>query len=128
MAVAVVATMSTMIAAMVTTMVLIATACFIAMERVSMIVAMELAVFAAVWQRAMISMMRIVAVIYVTMPARTTVVPRTRSDEDAIIEPLGPVVTIRSAIVRGIIKVSIGTNRGRSHIDAEAERNLGFCR
>jgi hypothetical protein len=57
------------------------------------------------------------------------VVPRARANEDAVHEPVRPVIPIRSAGVRIVAIISIRTNRRRPHTrdywsNANAHRNL----
>ena len=75
-------------------------------------------------QRASVSMMRIEAVINVAVEAGCAVEPWAGSDEDTAVEPLGAVVPVWSAVVRGVIEVAIRANRRCSDIDGD----LGGCR
>lgn len=79
--------------------------------------------FPATRQRAMIAITRIEAVIDVTIEATRTVEPGPGSYEDAASEPIRTVVAVGSAVIRGIVKVSVGANRGYTDIN----RNLSRC-
>jgi hypothetical protein len=72
---------------------------------------------------AVVAVSRIVAVVNVAEKAGVAVEPGAGPDEDAAIEPIGPIVAIGCAIVGRIVKVPIGAH-GR---DANADRHLG-CR
>ena len=63
------------------------------------------------------------AVIYVTVKTRMSMEPRSGADENAADEPVGSVVAIGSAIVRGVVEVTVGTYRWGSN----AYRNLRRC-
>ena len=71
---------------------------------------------ATLWHRAMVSVVRIVAVIDVTMEARGPMEPWSSSKEDAADKPVRPIVPIRSAIVRCVIKIPIRADRRRPDI------------
>lgn len=77
----------------------------------------------AVRHRSHITMMGIVAVIHVAIETMRPVVPRPRPNEQAADKPIRPIIAIRSAVIRGIFKVPIGTNRRHANIDG----NLGRC-
>src|SRR5579875_2290217 len=84
--------------------------------------------FAALWERTSVSIMRIPAIIDVPVEAVGTVEPRTGANEDASDKPIGPIVAVRSAVVRRIVEVAIGTDRLRSNVHAEGNLsgNCGF--
>jgi hypothetical protein len=67
-------------------------------------------------------MMRIEAVIHVTMKTRRAVEPRTYTDKYAINKPIRPVVPIRSTVIRRVIEVSIWTDWRRP--DVHSYRDL----
>jgi hypothetical protein len=72
----------------------------------------------------MVAVLWIEVIVNVTMEVGATVEPGAGSDEDASAEPLWPVVSVWSAVVRGIVEVTIGANRRCSDIDG----NLSGCR
>jgi hypothetical protein len=61
--------------------------------------------------------MWIEVVINVTVEVGGTVEPGAGSNKDASAEPLWPVVSVWSAVVRGIVEVTIWANRRCSDID-----------
>jgi hypothetical protein len=65
----------------------------------------------------MVAVMWIEVVINVTVEVGGTVEPWAGSDENAAAEPLWPVVSIWSAVVRSRVEVTIGANRRCSDID-----------
>jgi hypothetical protein len=67
----------------------------------------------------MIAMMRVIAVIYMAVPAVRAMEPRTCSNEYAVGEPLWPIVAIGGAIVGGVVEITIRAHRRRSNIDAD---------
>ena len=73
-------------------------------------------------KRPVIAVTRIVPVVHVAHPSRRTVEPWSSTDEDSSHEPVGAVITVRRAVVRGVIEVTIRTNRRC----ADADRHL--CR
>jgi hypothetical protein len=112
----------------VTTVIFVAAARGVPVELMAMAVPMELAVLTAMRKFAMVPVVRIIAVIYISVPAVGAMEPWACSEEDAIRKPVWTVIAIGSAIVGGVIEVSIGTDGGRSHVHAEAKRHLGICR
>jgi hypothetical protein len=74
------------------------------------------------WTR--VAMLRIEAVVNVTMEVVRTVEPRAGSDEYATAEPLGPVVPVRSAVVWRVVVVAIRSRR----FGADVDRDLRGCR
>jgi len=71
-----------------------------------------------------IAVMRIEAVINVAVEVAGAAEPRAGSDEHAAAEPLGPVIPVWRAVVRGEVVVAIRANRFCSDID----RDLSGCR
>jgi hypothetical protein len=71
-----------------------------------------------------VAVMRIEAVINVTIKAVVAVEPGAGSDEDAAGEPLGSIVPVWGAIVWCVIEVAIRADRR----DSDVDRNLGGCR
>ncbi len=92
-------------------------ACFVALEVIERL-------SAAPRQWPMIAMMRIVAIIYMSIEAMRTVEPRTRADEEAASKPVWSIVAIGSAIIRGIIEVSIWADGSRANRNADLRRGL----
>ena len=73
-------------------------------------------------QRAVVSMMRVEAVIHMAMETRPAVEPRSYTYKYAASKPIRPVVPIRSTVIRRVIEISIWTD-GRSS-DIHAYRDL----
>jgi len=70
-----------------------------------------------VW--ASIAVMGIEAVINVTVEVMSSVEPRAGSDEHTAGEPLGPIVSVRGAIVRGDVVVAVRATRLWSDTDGD---------
>jgi hypothetical protein len=68
-----------------------------------------------------VALMWIEAVINVAVEVVGAVEPWAGSDEDTAAKPLGAVVPVWGAVVRGVVEVAVRANRRRSDID----RNLG---
>jgi hypothetical protein len=66
--------------------------------------------FPAPGQRSAVSMMRIKAVVNVTIKTMRAVKPRTGSKEYPANKPIGTIVAIGSAFIRLIVKVPIGAH------------------
>src|ERR1700744_1238971 len=65
----------------------------------------------AAWRhRAVIAVVRIVAVVDVAVETVRAVEPWAGTDEDATEEPVRAVVTVRSAVVRWIVEVAVRTD------------------
>jgi hypothetical protein len=63
-----------------------------------------------------VSVVRVKAVIHVTMEAYRSMEPRPSSKEHATGKPVRPIVPIGSAIIGRVIEISIRTNRSRTNI------------
>jgi hypothetical protein len=74
-------------------------------------------------QRAVIPVVGIIAIIDVAVPAMMAVIPGASSDEDSTDEPIGTIVAVRGAFIRGIVKVSVWADRSDSDVDGD----LGWC-
>jgi hypothetical protein len=75
-------------------------------------------------ERSVVAVTWIVAIVDVAIVAVMTVIPGTSSDEHAADEPVGSIVAIRSARVRGVVEVSIWADWGYSNADGD----LGGCK
>jgi hypothetical protein len=69
--------------------------------------------------RAVIAMLRVIVVIYVTVEVITTMKPRTGPDEDAGAEPLRTIVAVGSAVVGRRFVVAIRAYGSRPDINAD---------
>jgi hypothetical protein len=90
---------------------------------VASLIAVEVveALFAASRQRSGIPVVGIIAVVHVAIEATVTVEPRTRPDEDAARKPVRAIVAVWRAVVRRVIKVTVGASRCNAYTDG----NLG---
>ena len=79
------------------------------------------------WHGTMIAMARIVAVVDMAVPSGAAVIPRTGTDEDSSGEPVGPVVTIGSAGVGRVVKVSVRAYGCGSDVDRDLCRSNGHA-
>lgn len=80
-------------------------------------------VLAAMRIFAAISVVAIVVIIDVAPEAAVTMEPWPSTDEDAAREPLGTVIAVGGAIIRGVIEVAVGALRRRSYL----HRDLSLC-
>ena len=70
--------------------------------------------------RAIVAMVRVVAVIDVAIEIAASVIPRPRADEDATVVPVGPVVSVRGAVIGRVVEVSVGADRCHTDADVDA--------
>ena len=77
----------------------------------------------AVRHRSDITVMGIIAVIYVTIETMRSMKPGTGSDEYPANKPIRPIITIGSTAIGGIVKIPVRAYRGHSNVD----RNLRRC-
>lgn len=94
---------------------------------VARFVAMEVVegLFSALRERPCVSMVRIVAVIDVSVEAGPSVIPMTSADEDASDEPVRTVEAIGCTVVRRVIEVSVRAYRLRTELDGYLGRRRG---
>jgi hypothetical protein len=78
----------------------------------------------ALWQRSNVSVMRIKAVVDMAVKAVTAVKPGTSSNKYPANKPIGPIVPVRSTVIRSIVEVPIRTHG--SHSDVYADGNLSW--
>ena len=69
--------------------------------------------FAAAWERAVVAVMRVLAIVHVSVETVVAVEPRSGAKEHAADEPVGAVIPVGGTVVRSVIKVPVRTN-GRS--------------
>jgi hypothetical protein len=74
-------------------------------------------------QRPGVTMVRIVAVVDVAEKAARTVKPGAGSEKYSADKPIRPIVAIWSAVVGGIVEVTVGADGRRANV--YADRNLG---
>lgn len=77
-------------------------------------------------QRSNVTMMRIKAVVDMAEEAVRTVEPGASSNKYPAGKPIGPVIAVRSTVVRGIVEVAVRAHG--SHTDVYANGNLGWRR
>jgi len=80
--------------------------------------------FSAAGHGAMVTVMRIVAVIDMAVEAVRAVEPRAGSDKYSTLIPVGPIVAVGRTIVRSIVEVSVGAPGRRPNVYANG--NLGL--
>jgi hypothetical protein len=79
-------------------------------------------------QRAVVTVMRIEAVIDVSVKAVRAVKPGAGSDKHSANKPIGAIVAVGSAIVRGIVEVTVGADGSWSDIYADGDLGLRYGR
>jgi hypothetical protein len=90
---------------------------------VARLVAVEVveALFASSRQRSVVAVVGVKAVVDMAVKAAVAVKPRTRSDEEAALNPVGPIVAVGGAVIRLIVEVAVGAIGRHSNVDG----NLG---
>jgi hypothetical protein len=78
----------------------------------------------ALRQRPSITVMRIEAVVDVAVKAAMTVKPGASPNKHPANKPIGPIVAVRSTVIRGIVEVAVRTHG--SHSDVYADGDLGL--
>ena len=71
------------------------------------------------WQRSVVPVPRVKAVIYVAIEAAVAVEPGAGSNKQPADKPVGPVVAIGRAVVGSVVEVAIRANRGDSNVDGD---------
>jgi hypothetical protein len=69
----------------------------------------------------LVAVVGVKAVVDMAVKAAVAVKPRTRSDEEAAIKPVGPIVAVGGAVIRLIVEVAVGAIGRHSNVDG----NLG---
>jgi hypothetical protein len=70
-------------------------------------------------QRSPVTVMRIVAVVDVTVKVFGAVEPAASADEHSVDEPIGPVVAVGCAVIWSVVEVPIGAHRLHSNADGD---------
>jgi hypothetical protein len=78
----------------------------------------------ALRQRPTVAVMWIKPVVDMSVKPTRSVEPGTRSEKHTSHKPIGTVVAVRSAVIRLVVEVSVGTDGRRPNIDADG--NLGW--
>jgi hypothetical protein len=73
--------------------------------------------------RSDVSVVRIIAIVHVTIEVMTAMKPWASSNENPAIEPIRPVITIGSAVIRGIVEVTVRAHRRHSDVDGNLSRS-----
>jgi hypothetical protein len=77
----------------------------------------------ALRHRSGITVMGVVAVVYVTIKAVMTVKPWASADEDPVTVPIRPVVSVDGAVIRSVVVIPVGTSRLNTDVDTD----LSLC-
>jgi hypothetical protein len=77
--------------------------------------------------RAVVAILRVIVVIYMTVEVIWAVKPGTRPDEDAAAEPLRAVVAVGSTVIGRYVVVAVWTYRSRANVDAELGLRFRGC-
>ena len=75
-------------------------------------------------QRSNVTVMRIKAVVDMAEKAARSVKPGASSNKQPANKPIGPVITVRSTVIWGIVEVPVRAHGSRS--DVYADRDLGM--
>jgi hypothetical protein len=78
-------------------------------------------------QRSNVTVMWIKAVVDVAIEAVRAVKPWAGANEQAAGEPVGAIVTVGSAVIGGIVEVSIGAHRCDTDIDGDLCGSYGYA-
>lgn len=70
---------------------------------------------------AVISVIRMETIVHPTLKMFVSVKPRPAADEDAVVKPLGPVVTVRGAVIRRRVVIPVRAFRSRSGVDSNTD-------
>jgi hypothetical protein len=82
--------------------------------------------FTASGERAVITVVRVETVVHVAIEPMWPMKPGAGSDEHATVEPIRPVISVRSAVVRGVVKIAIRAYGSNPDADRDLRRrNLG---
>lgn len=76
---------------------------------------------AALRERSSVSVARVIAVVDVAVKAAMAVEPGAGSDKQSAHKPIGPVVAVRSAVIRSVVEVPVGTRGGFPNADADGD-------
>ncbi len=75
-------------------------------------------------QWSVVAVMGIEAIVDMAVKAMRAMEPRTGSNKHPANKPIGPVITVRSTVIRGIVEVTVRAHGSRP--DVYADRNLGL--
>ena len=74
-------------------------------------------------QRSHVSVVGIIAIVHVTIEVMTAMKPRAGSDENAASKPIRSIITIGSAVIRGIVEITVRAHRRHSNVDGNLSRS-----
>jgi hypothetical protein len=80
----------------------------------------------ATWERANVTVMRIIAIVDVAVEAVRAVKPGAGANKYAAGKPIGAIVAVGSAVIRGIVEVPIGAHRRDANIDGDLRWRDGY--
>ena len=86
------------------------------------LIAVMRGVFAAMRIRALVSMMRVIAVIDMSAKVACAMKPWAGAHEDPAAKPLRSIVAIGSASVRCVVIIAVGASRSRSYLYGNLSR------
>jgi hypothetical protein len=92
--------------------------CFVSLEVIE-------ACGTALRQWSSVTVMGIKAIVDVAVKSAMAAEPWASSNKDPAGKPVGTVVAVRSAVIRGIVEVPVRTHGSRSDVDADG--HLGSC-
>jgi hypothetical protein len=73
--------------------------------------------------RPSITMMRVVAIVYMAIKAVRTVKPRAGTDEHPTTVPIRPIIPVGGTVIRSVVVISVGTYRFNTNVDTD----LSLC-
>jgi hypothetical protein len=79
----------------------------------------------APWQRSVVAVTRVKAVVDVAVKAGTSVEPGTSSDEQPAGKPIGPIVAVGRAVIGYVVEVAVGARWRHSNADGNLRRPQG---
>ncbi len=82
----------------------------------------------AVWHLAVIAVVRIKTIVYMTMKVAIPMKPRASSDKTSAIEPLRPVISIGRTTIWPVIEIAIRTSWLRADVDGNLRLSSGCGR
>jgi len=77
----------------------------------------------APWQRSVVAVTRVKAVVDVAVKAVMTMKPGACANKYATVKPIGPIVAVRGTVIRFIVEVPVGAYR--RHTDADGNLSWG---
>ena len=100
---------------------------FVSLEMVFIDTFCLFGLLATAWHLALIAIVWIVAVIYLSMKIGAAMKPGAGADENVRTKPFWTVVACRSAVIRGGFKVAVRTIRGYPDANGDLSLRFGHC-